>query len=102
MIVQIITKMSDKQWAERKKELRMLPKAEILSIAETEPKRTNDKELWKEWFPKIWLGVVEKFGGEAIDEPVKANIHATGNTMKDTMEELAISDKQYEPQTENL
>jgi len=96
LIEQIITKKSDEAWAERKKELRMLPKAEMLSIAETEPIRTNDVKSWDELLPKIWLGVVEKYDEDISDEFEDESVSMTGNSLSDAMENAGLADKPYE------
>lgn len=97
MITKIINSISDAAWAKRKKELRLLPKNEMLQIAEQEPIRTNDRALWDEWFPKIWLGVVKKFGNLDLPEPSEDRPIDTGSAMNDTLQKSGLADKPYEP-----
>jgi len=96
MIEQMINKMAQKQWDKRKPEIRMLPKAEQLHIQETELVRTNDKKTWGELFPKLWLGVVQKYGGESIADPGDDIPVMTGNSMSDILENSGLADKPYE------
>lgn len=98
MIEQIITKIADEQWNEKKKEYRTLD--ETIQHADKVVVRTNDQKLWEEWFPKIWLGVVQKYGGEEIPEPEDPTLPVTGDRMKDTMDMLSLADKPYEQKTE--
>jgi len=94
MIEQIITKKADIEWNEKKKEYRTLD--ETIQHAESVPTRTNNPNLWEELFPKIWLGVIEKYGGESIPEPVDPMIPDSGNPMEDAMNKLSLADKPYE------
>ena len=94
MVEQIITKTSDAEWEKKKKQYRT--RDEMLQHAEVEPTRTNDPKQWEELFPKIWLGVVEKWGGADIEEPTDKTVNYTGNPMEDAMNRLALDDKQYE------
>lgn len=94
MITQIINGISDKDWAEKKKQYRTHD--ETLQHAPKVQIRTNDTTLWGEWFPKIWLGLVEKFGGDAIPDPVDPMIPDSGDPFTDTMNKLSLEDKPYE------
>lgn len=51
MIVDVINKIADEEWAKRKKEIRMLSRAEQLQIQEKELPRTNDMNLWYQYMP---------------------------------------------------
>jgi hypothetical protein len=95
MIEKLINKEAEKQTRERKKEIRQLPKAEQLQILKNEIVRTNDKKSWNELLPKVWLGVVEKYGGETIPEPADTMPTMTGNTIGDALENSGLVDKPY-------
>jgi len=94
-----ITKASDAAWLEKKKEYRTLD--ETIQHAERVPMRTNDVQMWKKLLPKYWLGLIEKYGGEALPDPVEPIIPDSGNPMKDAMNDLNLEEKKYEPTTED-
>ncbi len=101
LITKVINGISDEAWAKRKKELRMLPKDELLQIATQEPMRTNDRTMWEKLFSQIWLGVVEKFGNTELPEPIEDRPVDTGSAMGDVLKKSGLADKPYEPQTES-
>jgi len=98
MITQEITKISDEDWEKKKQQYRTLD--ETIQHAGQQI-RTNDQKLWAENFPKIWLGVVKKYGGDEIPEPIETQIPDTGDPLKDMMEKTSLADKIYEPQTKD-
>lgn len=100
MIEALITAIADKDWEKKKKEYRTLD--ETILHADKVAIRTNDAKLWKELAPKIWIGLVEKFGGDAIPDPVEQIIPDTGDPMEDAMKDLGLADKVYEPTTETV
>lgn len=100
MIEQIITKIADDDWESKKKKYHT--RDEMLQHADRVTIRTNDAKLWKELTPKIWLGLVERFGGEDIPDPVEALIPDSGDPMADTMKELGLEDRVYEPTSETI
>ena len=93
MIEQIITKIADREWEEKQKEYRTLD--EKLAHADRVVTRTNNPALWEEWFPKVWLGVIEKYGGETLPEPIDPTIPDSGNPMTDVMKKVD-PDRPYE------
>lgn len=100
MIEGLITKIADKDWEEKKKNYRTLD--ETLQHADRVAIRTNDKNLWTELSPKVWIGVVEKFGGEALPDPADPAPVNTGDPFADALKELGLEDKQYDPTTESI
>ena len=96
MITNIINTIANKQTEKKKVEIRQLSRADQLNILEKEIVRTNDPKLWEEWFPKVWLGVVSKYGGQSIPEPTDPTIPDSGNPMTDAMNKLSMADKPYE------
>lgn len=100
MIEAIITDIADKDWEEKKKNYRTLD--ETIQHADKVAIRTNDLKLWKDLTPKLWLGVVEKFGGLDLPEPPKKIIPDSGNPFKDAMKELGLEDREYEATTETI
>jgi len=95
LIEQIITKRANQQLKDIRDRDRRLPRGERLQSEETEVVRTNDTITWEDLFPKIWLGVIEKYGGEDIFDPGDGMPEVTGNSLQDTMENLGIADKPY-------
>lgn len=100
MIEGIITAKADKEWKEKKKQYRT--RDEVIQHAEIESIRTNDRTLWQELSPKVWLGVVKKFGGDAIPDPIEVAKPVTGDVFQDALESLGLEDKHYEPTTETV
>lgn len=100
MIEKLITKIADDDWNKKKEQYRT--RDERIQHAETETIRTNDANLWKELAPKIWVGLVERYGGEALPEPPDQAPVYTGNALQDALEELGIADKEYAPTTESI
>jgi len=98
MIEQLITKISDKDWEEKKQQYRTLD--ETIQHAGQQI-RTNDQKLWAEYFPKVWLGVVSKYASDEIPEPSTTQIPDTGDPLKDLMEKTPLADKPYEPETKD-
>jgi len=94
MIEALITREADKAWLEKKKEYRTLD--ETIQHADRVPTRTNDHNLWEHWFPQIWLGVIEKYGGESLPEPADPFVPDSGSPMQDAMRKLSLADKPYE------
>ena len=99
MIVGIINKISEDDWNKKKTQYRT--RDEMLQHMPIEQIRTNDQKLWAENFPKIWLGVVTKYGGDEIPEPEKETFNDSGNPLKDVMNKTSSADKPYEPETKN-
>lgn len=100
MVEKIITKIADDAWEKKKKEYRTLD--ETIQHADKVGIRTNDRKLWEEWTPKIWLGTVEKFGGEALPDPPDPIIRDSGDPMSDTFKGMGLDEKEYEPTTETV
>lgn len=100
MIESIITAKADKDWKEKKKQYRT--RDETIQHADLEAIRTNDRNLWEELSPKIWLGVVRRFGGEALPDPVETTTPISGDPFDDALKTLGIEDKKYEPTTETV
>lgn len=96
LITKTINAISDAKWAKDSKVYRTLD--EKIQHAESVQIRTNDGPLWKEYFPKVWLGVVEKFGNADLPEPKQENPIATGSAMGDVLEVTGLADKAYDPQ----
>lgn len=94
LIVKTINAISDAKWKKDSKQYRT--KDERLAHAESEQIRTNDQGLWGEYFPKIWLGVVEKFGNLDLDEPKDERPVDTGSAFGDIMKKTNLADKPYE------
>ena len=100
MIEGLITKIADKDWEEKKKQYRT--RDETILHADKEAIRTNDARLWKELSPKIWLGIVKRYGGGDIPDPIEQNYTDSGDPFNDALKDLGIEDKEYEPTTESI
>ncbi len=100
MIEKLITKISDDKWNKDKEQYRT--RDERIQHAEVEAIRTNDANLWKELSPKIWIGIVEKFGGTALPDPPEAAPVYSGDSLQDALNELGLADKEYAPTTESI
>lgn len=94
LIVKTINTISDAKWMKDSKVYRT--RDEKLQHAESEQIRTNDATLWGELFPKIWLGVVEKFGNVDLPEPTDERPVDTGSAMGDVIKKTGLADKPYE------
>lgn len=97
MITQQINKIANDQLKEIRKENRKLSKDERLLIEKDEVIRTNDTDKWKELSPTIWLGLVRKFGGDVLPDPVEITIPDSGDPLTDAMKDLKLGEKVYEP-----
>jgi len=95
-ITRLINEYSDAKWLKDSKVYRT--RDEKLAHAESEQIRTNDATLWGNWFPKIWLGVVEKFGMLDLPEPIDESPIHTGSALGDALQKTGMADKPYEPQ----
>lgn len=95
-ITRKINEISDAKWLKDSKVYRT--RDEKLAHAESEQIRTNDATLWGEYFPKIWLGVVEKAGNLDIPEPQDDRPTDTGSAFGDVLQKTGLADKPYEPQ----
>ena len=93
-IIKIINSISDAKWAKDSKVYRT--RDEKLAHAESEQIRTTDAKLWEEYFPKIWLGVVEKFGNLDLPEPSDERPVDTGSAFGDVLKRTGLADKPYE------
>lgn len=98
MIKSIIIERSEREWEKVKDKYRM---EERSSFEERYALRTNNKELWAELFPQMWLGVVQKYGGDDIQELEETNKVQSRNLIQDMQSELGLGDKEYEAQVEN-
>lgn len=97
MIEKKINAISDAKWAKDSKVYRT--RDEKLQHASSEQIRTNDATLWNEFFPKVWLGVVEKFGNLDLPDPTDERPVDTGSAMGDVLKKTGLADKPYESQT---
>lgn len=95
-ITREINRISDAKWEKDKKVYRT--KDERLAHAESEQIRTTDSKLWGDLFPKMWLGVVEKFGNRDLAEPeAEVPVH-TGSALGDAIQISGLADKPYTPE----
>jgi len=95
LIEQEINKEANEQLVAIRKRDRRLARPERLQNEETEVIRTNDVKFWNDMFPKVWLGVVEKYGGDLIDDPSVEVPVNSGNRIKDMAENSGLADKPY-------
>lgn len=100
MIEGLITQIADADWDKKKKTYRTLD--ETIQHADKVGIRTNDANLWKELAPKVWIGLVDKFGGEALPDPVEEVPVQSKNPFEDALVNLGLEDKEYEPTTETI
>lgn len=100
MIERLITDIADKDWEKKKEKYRTLD--ETIQHADKVSIRTNDAPLWKELAPKIWIGLVEKFGGTALPDPPEEAPVYSGSPLDDALNELGIADKEYAATTESI
>ncbi len=101
LIIQIINKEADAQLKKIRDENRRMLKDERLEIEKNNVVRTNDQTMWEELAPKIFLGVVEKYGGDDIPDPLEVKVPESGNPMTDTMKKIDLGNKVYEPETKS-
>ena len=92
MIIHLINKKSHEEWEEVKKNYRV---DERSGYEEKYALRTNNRELWKEYFPKLWLGVIEKYGGEELPDPQEPQKKPVGGLLAKVGQELDLVDKDY-------
>ena len=93
MIVQLISKKAEDLWEKEKTKYRI---EERSKFEEKYALRTNNKELWAEYYPKLWLGVVQKYGGDDIQEPESSRPVSNKNLTQDLQNELGLADKEYQ------
>lgn len=100
MITQEINKTAEKQLKQLRKETRTLPRTERLEREKNEVVRTNDKVIFEEMAKKIWLGLVEEYGGHDIEDVMEVQPDITGNVMKDALA-TGLADRKYEPEAKS-
>lgn len=98
IIQKTIIEKSEREWDKEKKNYR---KDEWHKEEGKQAIRFNNKHEWKELFPKIWLGVVERYTNPNVltQSEVKRNVK-TGDIFKDIQKEFdterMINDDQEE------
>ena len=92
IVEQLITAKSEKEWNKIKQNYRI---DERPQYEERYAIRTNNPGEWKEIMPKVWLGVVSKYGGEALPDPAEKPEPKTRDIMTDMAKELDLENKEF-------
>jgi len=90
-LTKIITEMSHLDWDSKKDKYRDEERSKYeqnLAI------RTNDKKLRAEIAPKLWGGIVQRYGGDDILEPeIERKVANPRQDMKKYLSDLGLSEK---------
>lgn len=97
MMVKIITEISEKKWAEKADQYK---DAERSKYEEKLAIRTNDANLRADLAPKLFIGVVERYGGDEIGEEFEEEKVANPRqSTKEYLENLGINERLVEQAT---
>jgi hypothetical protein len=100
IIVKLINDESARLWEKEKTKYRL---DERPQFEEKLALRTDNQQLWEQWMPKVWLGVVTRYGGQDVPEPEEKQIEPrSGNLVEDVMSRLNLNDKLIESSKEEL
>lgn len=92
VIEQLITEKSEKEWDKVKDKYRIEERSQY---EERYAIRTNNPEEWKKYIKNVWLGVVDKYGGEALPDPVDNLQPKSRDIMTDLTNELDLENMEY-------
>ena len=95
----IINNISKSDWDAKKDQYK---DAERSSYEERLAIRTNNPKLRKELIPKLWGGVVSRYGGDDIMEEVEQPKTSTRSDMKDYLESLGLNNKLVDEATQTV
>ena len=93
-LVKIINEISKKDWDSKKDQYK---DAEKTQYEERLGIRTNNKKLREELIPKLWGGIVTRYGGDDImEEEPESKVSSSRVDIKTYLEEVGLSNKLVE------
>lgn len=97
MIVHLITEKSAKEWEKIKDQYRIDEQRKYEGQLAL---RTNNKAEWEALMPKLWLGLVEKYGGTHLPEPEDTVVIGDKDPLSYVSKSFDLENLEYTPNVE--